>query len=57
MAYTSSEVKNRYNKKVYKQFATQLPIELVDNFKARCSEEGKSQRQVIIELIENYLQG
>ncbi len=52
---TSSEVKNRYNSKVYSQVTAQLPKELVKRFKEKCSAEGISQSQIIRKAIEDFL--
>ncbi len=53
--HTSTEVKRRYNSKVYKTVIAQLPNDLVDAFKAKCAAEGVSQASVIKQAIENYL--
>ncbi len=53
--HTSSEVKARYNAKVYSNLSLKLPKELVANFKEKCSEEGVSQASVIKKAIEEYL--
>lgn len=53
--HTSSEVKARYNAKVYSNLSLKLPKELVANFKKKCSEEGVSQASVIKKAIEEYL--
>ena len=56
MSKTSSEVKNRYNAKVYGAINVMLRKELVEAFKAKCVKEGVSQSQVIREAIEKFLQ-
>lgn len=53
--HTSTEVKRRYNEKVYKGIHYQLPIELVEKFKKKCAENGVSQASVIREAMEDYL--
>ena len=52
---TSSEVKRRYNNKVYSPVAAQLPKELVANFKEACKKRGISQASVIKKAIEQFL--
>ena len=52
---TSTEVKNRYNSKVYDQLSFKLPKELVAAFKEKCAAEGISQAQIIKKAIEDYL--
>lgn len=54
-SHTSSEVKARYNAKVYSNLSLKLHKELVANFKEKCSEEGVSQASVIKKAIEEYL--
>ena len=53
---TSTDVKRRYNEKVYKHFSFQLPIELVDKYKAKCEAMGVPQRQVLLELITSFVE-
>lgn len=55
MGKTSWQVKARYNAKHYKRVSVDLPVELVEKFKAKCKEEGISQAKVIREFIEEYL--
>lgn len=52
---TSSEVKNRYNKKVYTPITVRVPKELAAAFKAKCTETGIPQAQVIKAAIEKFL--
>lgn len=52
---TSTEVKRRYNEKVYSRIQYALPKELVANFKRKCEEMGVSQASVIREAIEGFL--
>lgn len=54
--YTSTDVKRRYNEKVYKKITLQLPIETVDKFKEKCEEMGVPQRQVFLEMITAFLE-
>jgi predicted DNA-binding protein len=53
--HTSSAVKYRYNSKTYGTIGVQLPKELVAEFKAKCSERGVSQAQVVREAVEAFL--
>ncbi len=53
--HTSSEVKARYNAKVYSNLSLKLPKELVANFKEKCTAEGVSQASVSKKAIEEYL--
>lgn len=52
---TSTEVKARYNNKVYTQVAYKLPKTLVADFKEKCLKSGVSQASIIKEAIENFL--
>ncbi len=53
--HTSTEVKARYNKKVYTAVGYQLPKDLVAAFKEKCKETGVSQAQIIKEAMERFL--
>lgn len=53
--HTSSEVKRRYNDKVYSTVKAQLPKDLVARFKEKCKAEGISQAQVVKRAIEEFL--
>ena len=55
MAYTSTEVKRRYNEKVYSRLSVDLPKETVKAFKEKCARENVPQRQIVLEAVENYL--
>ncbi len=52
---TSTEVKRRYNEKVYTRIYLQVPKETGDAFKAKCEKDGVSQRAVLIEAIEIFI--
>ncbi len=52
---TSTDVKRRYNEKVYKRIYLQLPNELVDAFKNKCIKLNVSQASVLKEAIEKFL--
>ena len=54
--YTSTEVKRRYNEKVYKQFNFRLPIDTADKFKEKCDAMGLSQRQVVLDLVSAFIE-
>ena len=54
---TSTEVKRRYNEKVYGRIYLQLPKETVEAFKAKCNSSGVSQASVLLEAIEKFLRG
>ena len=54
MSKTSWQVKQRYNRKVYGQLATQLPKDFVDHFKAWCKDREVSQAQVIKAALAAY---
>ena len=54
---TSSEVKRRYNDKVYSKIQAELPKETVTAFKAKCTERGVSQASVLLEAIERFITG
>lgn len=53
--HTSSEVKRRYNNKVYSQVAIQAPKELVADFKEACKAAGISQSQVLKEAMQAFI--
>ena len=52
---TSSEVKNRYNKKVYDSVSIKAPKELVQAFRAKCEAEGVSQSRIFKKAMEDFL--
>jgi hypothetical protein len=52
---TSTEVKRRYNSKVYSKIQAELPKDTVAAFRAKCKETGVSQAQIILEAIEKFL--
>lgn len=56
MSKTSTEVKNRYNDKVYTAITVRIPKDLAAAFKEKCEATGIPQRQVIIEAIEKFLE-
>jgi len=52
---TSTEVKRRYNDKVYSKIQAELPKDTVAAFKEKCKDMGISQASVLLEAIENFL--
>lgn len=52
---TSSEVKNRYNKKVYDAIIIRVPKELAQAFKDKCASEGVAQATILKAAIAKYL--
>ena len=54
---TSTEVKRRYNDRVYCKVQAELPRDTVTAFKAKCKSKGISQASVLLEAIENFLRG
>lgn len=52
---TSTEVKQRYNERVYTRIHLQVPKELGEKFKSKCESEGIPQRKVLIDAIEKFL--
>ena len=53
--YTSTEVKRRYNNKVYSKIQAELPSELVIEFKEKCAEAGISQASVFRKAMEEFV--
>lgn len=53
--HTSTDVKRRYNEKVYDRIGLSVPKEMAAAFKAKCAAEGVSQAQVLKRAIEAYL--
>lgn len=53
--HTSTEVKARYNKKVYDVISVRVPKQMSEAFKAKCIAEGIPQAQIIKQAIENFL--
>lgn len=52
---TSTEVKRRYNQKVYDVLSFSVPKEMAQAFKAKCVEKNVPQAQVIKNAIEKFL--
>jgi hypothetical protein len=53
---TSTEVKRRYNDKVYSKIQAELPRETVEAFKEKCKAEGVSQASIFLQAIEDFLE-
>ena len=53
---TSSELKNRYNKKVYDSIIVRIPKENAQAFKEKCAAKGIPQAQIIKEAIRVFLE-
>lgn len=52
---TSTQVKAKYNNKVYDQVSFRAPKELVEKFKIKCAEAGVSQAQIFKKAMEDFL--
>lgn len=52
---TSTEVKARYNKKVYDVISVRVPKDMAAEFKSKCAETGIPQAQVIKEAIKSFI--
>lgn len=52
---TSTAAKRRYNDRVYAKIQAELPKELVEQFKFKCTSDGISQASVLREAIEKFL--
>lgn len=53
--HTSTEVKKRYNQKVYTVISASVPKDLAAAFKEKCVRENISQAQVIKDAISKFL--
>lgn len=53
--HTSTEVKRRYNEKVYSRINFSAPKDLVADFKAKCEAQGISQAQVLKDAMKNFI--
>ena len=52
---TSTEVKRRYNKKVYSSVLVCAPKALVAAFKEKCAAQGISQAQILKKAMEDFI--
>ncbi|MCC8069219.1 MAG: ribbon-helix-helix domain-containing protein [Ruminococcus sp.] len=55
MSKTSSKVKDKYNKKVYKPISVRLKKELVEDFEKKLNQDGVSKAEFIRNSIIQYL--
>ncbi|MDR1669676.1 MAG: hypothetical protein LBR76_06945 [Oscillospiraceae bacterium] len=55
MGKTSSEVKNRYNKKAYEQIAVRLNKDLVFRFAEKLAQQGETKAGFFRKAIQAYL--
>ena len=53
--HTSTQVKDRYNNKVYTQLNIRVPKDTAAKFKLKCDERGVSQAQVFKRAIDDFL--
>lgn len=53
--HTSTEVKRRYNEKVYSNISLAVPKDIAEQFREKCKSLEVSQRQVLLQAIENFL--
>ena len=54
--FTSTEVKRRYNEKVYSQISFSAPKDLVEEFRKRCKEMEISQASVFKKFIADFVE-
>lgn len=52
---TSTQVKDRYNKKVYTQLNVKVPKETAARFKTKCDAQGVPMAQVFKKAIDDFL--
>lgn len=52
---TSTEVKSRYNQKMYDVISVRVHKETAEKFKQKCAAEGIPQAQIIKAAIEDFL--
>lgn len=55
MSKTRTQISRESNKRRLKQLCFFLPPVLVDSFKSKAKKEGRSQREIMIELLEKYV--
>lgn len=53
--HTSTEVKRRYNEKVYSRITFSAPKDLVAEFKEKCSKAGVSQAQILKDAMQEFI--
>lgn len=54
--FTSTEVKRRYNEKVYSQISFSVPKDLVEEFRKLCKEMEISQASVFKKFIADFVE-
>ena len=54
--FTSTEVKRRYNEKVYSQISFSAPKDLVEEFREICRNIGISQASVLKKFIADFVE-
>lgn len=54
--FTSTEVKRRYNEKVYSQISFSAPKDLVEEFRELCKKMGISQASVFKKFIGEFIE-
>ncbi len=52
---TSTEVKARYNQKVYDVLSIRIPKEMAKAFREKCNTAGVAQAQIVKQAIEEFL--
>lgn len=55
MAYTSTAVKNRWNKKNYDTYTMYLPKGMKERLKAACEKDGVSMNSIFVKAAKDYL--
>lgn len=53
--HTSTDVKRRYNEKVYSQVSFSAPKDFVAEFRALCKANNVSQAQVLKQAMQDYI--
>ena len=56
MSKTNWKVKDKYNKKNYRSFRTQITIDLAEKFAEKCKAEGISMTEVIKRGMEKFIE-
>lgn len=55
MSKTNWKVKDKYNKKTYRSFRTQIPIDLAEKFAETCQSHGVSMTKIITKGMKKYI--
>ncbi len=53
--HTSTEVKRRYNEKVYSRINFSAPKDLVTEFREKCNSVGVSQAQILKDAMQKFI--